>query len=112
VKYTLYQYRTNQVSGLDYVKDHFLDENGGEVEEVEIYPKRFLYAIKRALKDYNDIEYTEFKVYDLDNPYNSCVDKKIDYSDEVPTAREYYDKLMKYNSEFKNYVSSRIEFGD
>lgn len=113
MKHTFYEYQNNLCSGEDYIKNNLIGENdNGEILPIKLRNNRFLYAIKRTLKDYDDIEYNEYKVYDLDSKKNACIHKEKTYLDNPPTLEQFWDKLIKFNSEMKNYVESRIEFGD
>lgn len=113
MKHTLYEYRNKLCSGEDYIKDNYIGkDDNGEVLPIEIRPERFLYAIKRTLRDYDDVEYTEYKVYDLESEYSACIQKDKSYLEEPVSLKKYWENLLKFNSEIKNYIDSRIEFGD
>jgi len=112
MKFTYWDYQNKKCSGEDYIRDHYIGENNeGEVLPIELRPNRFIYAIKRDLKDYYFTEYSEYKVYDIDNPNFSCLDKQKEYGDERPSLLEYWNHLKK-QPDMRNYIDTRNIFRD
>lgn len=117
MKYTYQDYKQKRVSGLDYVKDHYLTEGKGEVLQVSISknrPNRFLYLIKRPMIDYNGNNYIELKLYDLDNPNTSCLYKERLYPkfDKIPSLTTKWKNLRKTDESLVDYISARDYFMD
>lgn len=111
IKNTYWEYQHGLVSGLEFARQHYIGEGLGEIREVQITPKRSLYIIKRDLFDYDDVNYTEYKVCDLDSERNAIVDKKKVYGSKRPTLVEYWNNLL-LDPEMQNYIDSRAFFGD
>lgn len=109
MKYTYWQYTHKEVSGLDYVRDHYIGEGKGEVLPIELYRGRFIYVITRNLTDYDGYDYIECKIYDLENPNSACIDKKKYFT--KMTAKKYWNKCLLV-PEIKNYINTRIEMRD
>lgn len=115
MRFTYDDYKNKRCTGIEYVRSQFIGEDGkGNVVAYKIFGTHYLYAIQRMTtkwKNEVEVKCNELKLYDIDNPTNSCLEKRNQFFGPLITAQEFMEDCLS-DPEIRNYIESRCIYND